>query len=188
MAMDPKDLKSSVDLAKQIAQEAKKAREGWDEGGDALIKQNKTYMAILKTQKEQVKQCKIQKKNLDKTAKLIGNIKKHENFTSIVKIIRSDYYKKIIKLSNKPYIIDKLPMNFRWIGFIIKAFPEAKIIHLERNSMAVCWSNYKTNFVDSGMDFTLSQQNVAEYYALYFDLMKFWFEKFDNKIICKYKK
>jgi len=111
------------------------------------------------------------------------NIKKHENFTSIIKIIRSDYYKKIIKLSNKPYIIDKLPMNFRWIGFIIKAFPEAKIIHLERNSMAVCWSNYKTNFVDSGMDFTLSQQNIAEYYALYFDLMKFWFEKFDNKII-----
>ena len=49
--------------------------------------------------------------------------------------------------------------------------------------MAVCWSNYKTNFVDSGMDFTLSQQNIAEYYALYFDLMKFWFEKFDNKII-----
>ena len=111
------------------------------------------------------------------------NIKKHENFISIIEIIRSDYYKKIIKLSNKPYIIDKLPMNFRWIGFIIKAFPEAKIIHLERNSMAVCWSNYKTNFVDSGMDFTLSQQNIAEYYALYFDLMKFWFEKFDNKII-----
>ena len=111
------------------------------------------------------------------------NIKKHENFISIIEIIRSDYYKKIIKLSNKPYIIDKLPMNFRWIGFIIKAFPEAKIIHLERNPMAVCWSNYKTNFVDSGMDFTLSQQNIAEYYALYFDLMKFWFEKFDNKII-----
>ena len=111
------------------------------------------------------------------------NIKKYENFISIIEIIRSDYYKKIIKLSNKPYIIDKLPMNFRWIGFIIKAFPEAKIIHLERNPMAVCWSNYKTNFVDSGMDFTLSQEDVAEYYALYLDLMKFWFEKFDNKII-----
>ena len=71
MAMDPKDLKMSVDLAKQMAKEMRAAREGWDEGGDTLIKQNKTYMAILKTQKEQVKQGKIQAKNLDKTAKLI---------------------------------------------------------------------------------------------------------------------
>ena len=78
MAMDPKDLKLSVDLAKQMAKEMRAARDGWDEGGDALIKQNKTYMAILKTQKEQVKQGKLQAKNLDKTAKLINNIKKNE--------------------------------------------------------------------------------------------------------------
>ena len=39
--------------------------------------------------------------------------------------------------------------------------------------MAVCWSNYKTSFVDSGMDFNLSQQDIAKYYSLYFDLMNF---------------
>ena len=81
------------------------------------------------------------------------------------------------------YIIDKLPINFKWIGFIIKAFPDAKIIHMERNPMAVCWSNYKINFRDSGMEFTLSQKDIAEYYLLYHDLMKFWNEKFGNKII-----
>ena len=96
---------------------------------------------------------------------------------------RSQYSEQIVKLSNNKYIIDKLPLNFKWIGFIIKAFPEAKIIHLERNAMAVCWSNYKINFRDSGMDIALSQKDIAEYYTLYDDLMKFWYEKFNAKII-----
>ena len=74
-------------------------------------------------------------------------------------------------------------MNFRWIGFINKAFPEAKIIHLHRNPMAICWSNYKINFPDPGMDFSLSQKNTAEYYVLYNNLMKFWFNNLKNKII-----
>ena len=61
-------------------------------------------------------------------------------------------------------------MNFRWIGFIVKAFPEAKIIHIQRNPMAICWSNYRINFPDPGMDFSLSQIDTAKYYILYEDL------------------
>ena len=96
--------------------------------------------------------------------------------------IRNYYYENIANISDKQFIIDKLPLNFRWIGFIINAFPEAKIIHVHRNPMAVCWSNYKTLFVDSGMDFNLSQEDIANYYVLYFDLMKFWSKKFSKKI------
>ena len=48
--------------------------------------------------------------------------------------------------------------------------------------MAVCWSNYKTNFVDSGMDFNLTQEDVAKYYKLYSDLMLFWKSKFGKSI------
>ena len=97
--------------------------------------------------------------------------------------IRNFYYSNIKTISKADMVIDKLPLNFRWIGFIIKSFPEAKIIHIERNPMAVCWSNYKTHFVDSGMDFNLSQQDVAIYYSMYLELMKFWKEKFSNKIL-----
>ena len=49
--------------------------------------------------------------------------------------------------------------------------------------MAICWSNYKINFPDPGMDFSLSQKNTAEYYVLYNNLMKFWFNYLKNKII-----
>ena len=51
-----------------------------------------------------------------------------------VKTLRYEYHSKVSSLSNKQFIIDKLPMNFRWIGFIVKAFPEAKIIHIQRKS------------------------------------------------------
>ncbi len=95
--------------------------------------------------------------------------------------IRSYYYNNTSKISSKPYIIDKLPSNFRWLGLILNSFPEAKIIHIDRNPMAVCWSNYKTNFVYSGMDYTLTQEDTADYYSLYYDLMKFWKNKFDKK-------
>jgi len=117
--------------------------------------------------------------------KIIDNFKldKLQNFDSFIKTIRSEYYEKVLQLSNKKFIIDKLPMNFRWIGFIAKAFPEAKIIHIKRNPMAICWSNYKINFPDPGMDFSLSQKDTAKYYILYDDLMKFWSDKLKEKII-----
>ncbi len=97
--------------------------------------------------------------------------------------IREAYYEKINKISNSTFIIDKLPSNFRWIGFILKSFPEAKIIHIQRNPMAVCWSNYKTFFIDQGLDFNLTQKDVAQYYSMYSDLMNFWNNKFKNNIL-----
>ncbi len=117
--------------------------------------------------------------------KIIDDFKlnKLQDFHSFIKNIRFEYHEKAFQLSNKKFIIDKLPMNFRWIGFIIKAFPEAKIIHIQRNPMAICWSNYKINFPDPGMDFSLTQKNTAEYFILYEDLMKFWMNKLNDKII-----
>ena len=117
--------------------------------------------------------------------KIIDNFKlnKFKNFNKFIKTIRFDYHERVSRLSNKNFIIDKLPMNFRWIGYIVKAFPEAKIIHIKRNPMAICWSNYKINFPDPGMDFSLTQKDTAKYYILYEDLMKFWSENLKNKII-----
>ncbi len=117
--------------------------------------------------------------------KIIDNLKldKLQNFDNFIKTIRSEYHTKVSQLSDKKFVIDKLPMNFRWLGFIVKAFPEAKIIHIKRNPMAICWSNYKINFPDPGMDFSLSQKDTAKYYILYDDLMKFWSDKLKEKIV-----
>ena len=70
-----------------------------------------------------------------------SGLEKPNNLQNYFNEIRKYYYGQISKISNSEFIIDKLPSNFRWIGFIVKAFPEAKIIHIQRNPMAVCWSN-----------------------------------------------
>ena len=75
-----------------------------------------------------------------------------------------------------------MPLNFQWIGFILYAFPNAKIIHLKRNPMAICWSNYKLYFVSKDMDFSFNQIDIAKYYKLYENLMEFWHKKFPKKI------
>ena len=117
--------------------------------------------------------------------KVIDNLglEKPKNLSSYFKTIRNYYIDQVTKISDKPYVIDKLPLNFKWIGFIVNSLPEAKIIHINRNPMAVCWSNYKTLFTDTGMDFTLSQESIAEYYFLYVDLMNYWNLKYNKCFI-----
>ena len=112
-----------------------------------------------------------------------SNWKNIDDFLMIIKKIRISYMEELKKISNKKYITDKLPGNFKRIGFILNAFPEAKIIHLKRNPMAICWSNYKSSFNSKGMSFTLDQKLTAQYYVLYEDLMNFWKLKYPNKIL-----
>ncbi len=97
--------------------------------------------------------------------------------------IRAEYYDSISALNiDKPFVTDKMPANFRWLGFISQAFPEAKIVHVDRNPAAVCWSNYKLYFPANGMRFSFDMEDVAHYYGLYQDLMQFWRGIFPNRI------
>ena len=106
------------------------------------------------------------------------------HFLDALKKIRKDYLFNLNKLSVKKYITDKLPGNFKFIGIILESIPEAKIIHIERNPMAVCWSNYKSNFLNNnGMEYTLRQKDTAEFFISYNNIMKFWNVKFSEKII-----
>ena len=96
--------------------------------------------------------------------------------------IRKNYINELKKISKSTYTTDKMPLNFRWIGFIAYAFPNAKILHIKRDAMATCWSNYKNNFSKDGLAFAFDQIDIAEYYKLYEDLMDFWQKKFSEKI------
>ena len=73
-----------------------------------------------------------------------------------------------------------MPINFRYTGFILSAIPEAKIIHIKRDSMATCWSIYKYFF--TGNAYSFNQQDIADYYGFYKDIMKFWSRLFPDKI------
>ena len=96
---------------------------------------------------------------------------------------REQYLAKLNALKcSKNIITDKMPMNFRYIGLILSAFPEAKIIHLKRDARATCWSIYKNYFDSDGIGYSYDQNDLAQYYGLYSDLMSFWHERFPDQI------
>jgi len=97
--------------------------------------------------------------------------------------IRDQYLSKVSSLKFKQGIMtDKMPANFRYIGLILAAFPEAKIIHLKRDARATCWSIYKHYFDSKGNGFSCNQDDLVKYYGLYSEMMAFWHELFPNKI------
>ncbi|MDQ7050330.1 MAG: tetratricopeptide repeat protein [Enterobacterales bacterium] len=94
-----------------------------------------------------------------------------------------DYLNYLAQLKKKEtFVTDKMPLNFRWIGYIFRMFPNAKIIHVKRNPIATCWSNYRLNFSNAGIGFAYDLNDLKEYYKLYRDLMVFWHNKFPNRI------
>jgi tetratricopeptide (TPR) repeat protein len=80
---------------------------------------------------------------------------------------------RIYRRTGRPYFIDKMPNNFRYLGLIHLMLPNAKIIDARREPMACCFGNFKQLF-SSGQEFTYSIDDVARYYRTYLDLMRHW--------------
>ena len=75
--------------------------------------------------------------------------------------------------TNKNYITDKAPLNFKWIGLIKLILPKSKIIHCTRDPKDICLSLFK-NFFEGELNFSYSLEEAGKYYKLYQNLMEFW--------------
>lgn len=64
------------------------------------------------------------------------------------------------------WYIDKLPANAVAIGAIARALPGALIVHLVREPMAVCFSNYRALFGDS-YAYSYDVHTLARHYQAY---------------------
>jgi len=96
---------------------------------------------------------------------------------------RTHYLGALEKHSNgRSIVTDKMPNNFKYIGLVLLAFPEAKIVHVKRNPAATCWSNYKHYFPAKGLGHCYDLNDLVTYYGLYQELMLFWQEQFGNRI------
>ena len=97
--------------------------------------------------------------------------------------IRKSYLSGLANIgASESHITDKMPFNFHWIGFILAAIPESKIVHVKRDACATCWSNYKLYFPSKAIGFAYDFRDLVEYYKMYRDLMDFWHEKYPGKI------
>ena len=79
-------------------------------------------------------------------------------------------------------IVDKSLLNFRWVGFLVSAFPNCKIINVRRDKNAIIWSNYKHYFEAGGLGFTTDVADLRRYHELYEGLMAFWDGQYDDKL------
>jgi len=117
----------------------------------------------------------------------ISNLEDQNNIALLNKI--SLKYSNLIddfKIS-QANVTDKAPLNFRWIGFIKILFPNAKIIHCNRDAKDNCLSLYK-NIFDENQNWTYNKSNLFAYYQNYHELMNFWNSKLPNFIYnCKYE-
>ena len=103
--------------------------------------------------------------------------------SSIFANIGKDYVNSINLISNNSnYVTDKMPVNFRLIGFIKIALPNAKVIHCMRSSKDICLSIYKNFFGQEVMPWAYDQKELAIYYNNYVHLMDHWNEILPNYI------
>lgn len=69
--------------------------------------------------------------------------------------------------------IDKLPLNFLYVGLIRLALPNARIINLVRDPLDTCYAIYKQLFVDA-YPFSYDLVELGRYYVAYDELMRHW--------------
>jgi len=73
-------------------------------------------------------------------------------------------------------ITDKMPANFNCIGLIHLMLPQAKIIHVKRNPVDTCLSNFTKLFGHKAQPQSYDLVEIALYYRNYTRLMEHWRE------------
>jgi hypothetical protein len=81
--------------------------------------------------------------------------------------------------------VDKMPMNFLYIGFIHLALPNAKIICLRRHPLDTCVSNFRQLFRlnHSYYGYANDLSDIAHYYILFDRLMAHWEEVLPGRVL-----
>ena len=117
--------------------------------------------------------------------KKILSLKKMKDLNQhIIEKIHDEYLLKLKSLSpDSKMITDKHPINFKWIGLIKIAFPQAKIIHCVRSPKDNCLSIYKNYFSNTKLNFAYNLNELSSYFKLYHDLLKHWNILFPNFVM-----
>jgi tetratricopeptide (TPR) repeat protein len=77
---------------------------------------------------------------------------------------------------------DKLPLNFLHVGFIARALPGARILHMTREPMDACFANLKELFAEA-YPYSYDLDELATHYGQYRRLMAHWHACFPGRIL-----
>lgn len=85
------------------------------------------------------------------------------------------------RAGGKAYFVDKLPTNYFLAGYIHRALPHARILHIRRDPLDVCFSNYKAYFGSSSA-YSYDLASVGARHLQYERLMRHWHQLMPGQI------
>ena len=115
-------------------------------------------------------------------------IKNNElNISFIKEFLNNDlqkyYFDFIDSFKIKTNFVTDKSLNIYWyLGFINMFFPKAKFVHCQRDPKDNCLSIFKNLFED-GQAWKYKESELIEYYKLYTEIMVFWNDLLDRKIL-----
>lgn len=83
------------------------------------------------------------------------------------------------RLEGKALFIEKLPENFLYLGFIARAFPDARLVYLRRHPMDACFALYKQSY----FRFAYTLDDLARYYLAHDRLLRHWREVLGERLV-----
>lgn len=86
------------------------------------------------------------------------------------------------RLGDERFFTDKLPSNFLNVGFICRALPQAKILHMVRDPVETCFSNLRELFSDAN-PYSYDQLELADFFLQYRRLMAHWHAAYPGRIL-----
>jgi tetratricopeptide (TPR) repeat protein len=83
------------------------------------------------------------------------------------------------------HFVDKMPMNFLYIGFIALALPKARIVCLRRHPIDTCLSNFRQLFRlnHSYYNYSYDLADTADYYVMFDHLMAHWARVLPGRVL-----
>ena len=84
-----------------------------------------------------------------------------------------------------PRFVDKMPINFLYVGFILLALPNAKIVCLRRHPLDTCVSNFRQLFRldQSYYGYACDLSDIARYYIMFDRIMSHWDEVLPGRVL-----
>lgn len=104
----------------------------------------------------------------------IENHYDYDDLLSSLKDIKKNYILHISKLTKNKIITDKLPLNFKYLGFIKFLFPNSKFILTTRNKSNNFLSIYKNFFSGFSLNFGNNRKDILNFYEIFLEYISFW--------------
>lgn len=83
----------------------------------------------------------------------------------------------------KARVVNKAIYNPVFLGAILLAFPNARVLHTVRDPLDTCVSAFTQNFRGGAQPFTYDLAELGDYYRGYRELMDFWHARFPGRIL-----